>query len=281
LVQGSAGNLATRSWSGNDPAGIFLAHATGFCKEVWDPFVTGVRQGFDGTVVAWDSRGHGGSDAGTPPFDWWDFATDALAVVESIAVGFRVGVGHSMGGAALAMAEILRPGTFAGLVLIEPIVFRPPFGRFDHLLVDIALKRRPGFESVADARANFADKKAFSRWDDRSLDAYVTGGLIEQDGEWLLRCKPEHEAEVFRGGSDHGAYDRLDEIQTPVLLVAGEQSDTHDREFMDDLRSKLPEASVTIVPDAGHFLPMERPGVVADLVTKFLASRDVRGSHDL
>ena len=255
--------------------GIFLAHATGFCKEVWDPFVAGMRQGFDGTIVAWDGRGHGGSEAGTPPFDWWDFATDALAVVESTDVEIRIGVGHSMGGAALAMAEILRPGTFDGLVLIEPIVFRPPFGRFDHLLVDIALKRRPGFQSVADARSNFAEKPVFAGWDDRSMDAYVQGGLMEQDGEWILRCRPEHEAEVFRGGSDHGAYDRLDEIRTPVLLVAGDHSETHDREFMDHLRSRMPDASVTIVPDTGHFLPMERPGVVADLVTEFLASIEV------
>jgi len=103
----------------------------------------------------------------------------------------------------------------------------------------------------------------------------VQGGLMEQDGEWILRCRPEHEAEVFRGGSDHGAYDRLDEIRTPVLLVAGDHSETHDREFMDHLRSRMPDASVTIVPDTGHFLPMERPGVVADLVTEFLASIEV------
>jgi pimeloyl-ACP methyl ester carboxylesterase len=177
-----------------------------------------------------------------------------------------------MGGAALAMAEMLRPGTFDGLVLIEPIVFRPPFGRFDHLLVDIALKRRRSFESVAAARLNFANKTVFTRWDGRSMDAYVQGGLIEQDGEWLLRCRPEHEAEVFRGGSDHGAYERLNEIQPPVLLMAGEHSDTHDQEFMDDLRSRLPHASVAIVPDTGHFLPMERPELVADLVVEFLGA---------
>lgn len=236
---------------------------------MWEPVVAHLRPAFKGSAVAWDGRAHGASAAGKPPFDWWDFGRDALEVVDSIEVGIRVGVGHSMGGAALAMAEILRPGTFDGLVLIEPIVFPPPFGRFDNMMAEIARKRRSSFASPEEAHSNFAGKAAFSAWDSRAMEAYIRGGLRFSDDDWILSCSPQHEAEVYKGGSAHGAFDRLGEIGIPVLLLAGEHSTTHDKNLVEVLLSQLVSGSAVVVPDAGHFLPMERPATVAELILRF------------
>ena len=268
-LPGGVGDLATITWPGDGATGLFLAHATGFCKEVWEPVVAHLRPYIAGSIVAWDGRAHGASSAGTPPFDWWDFGRDALEVVDSIDLGIRVGVGHSMGGAALAMAEILRPGTFDGLVLIEPIVFPPPFGRFDNMMAEVARKRRSFFASPEEAHSNFAGKAVFSAWDSRAMEAYIRGGLRVVDDAWLLSCSPHHEAEVYRGGSAHGAFDRLGEIGIPVLLLAGEHSTTHDEDLVEILLSQLVSGSAVIVPDAGHFLPMEKPATVAELILYF------------
>jgi len=238
---------------------------------VWLPIVDRLREAApDLGMIIWDSAAHGESAAGSPPYDWWTFGEDVLAIVDSFDFPRRVAVGHSMGAAALAMAEILRPGSFAGLVLIEPITFPPPSGRVDHALVEGALRRRGTFVSRESAMQNFASKSIFGRWDERVLDRYVTGGLKESADGWSLRCLPEHEAEVYRGGPAHGAYDRLDEINAPVLLLAGEHSATHGYEFVDELRSRLSEGSSVIVPEAGHFLPMEKPDEVARLIAGFL-----------
>ena len=251
--------------------GLFFAHATGFCKEVWVPIVDGLREvGSDLGMIIWDSAAHGESSAGSPPYDWWTFGVDVLEIVDSFNFPRRVAVGHSMGAAALAMAEILRPGIFAGLVLIEPITFPPPFGRVDHALVEGALRRRDTFVSRESAQQNFAAKSVFGRWDKRVLDRYVAGGLKEGTDGWSLRCRPENEAEVYRGGPAHGAYDRLGEINAPVLLLAGEHSATHGHDFVGELSSRLAQASSVIVPEAGHFLPMEKPDEVVRLIAGFL-----------
>ena len=251
-----------------------MAHATGFCKEVWIPLVEVLKDGYQGSMTAWDSRGHGESDPGELPFDWWDFASDVLSVADEFSDGDRVGIGHSMGGAALAMAEILRPGTFTALVLVEPIVFPPPFARFDNPMVSGALRRRDAFPSPSAALSNFASKAAFSRGDSEVMDSYVHGGLVEEAGEWRLRCRPEHAADVYRGGSAHGAYDRLGEVEIPVLLMAGEHSTTHNEGFVEDLRSRFGNATSMVIPGTGHFLPMEQPALVAQIAADFIAGAD-------
>jgi pimeloyl-ACP methyl ester carboxylesterase len=258
-------------WPGDTQRRLLLAHATGFCKEVWSPVVAGLRSlGYDGEVVAWDFTAHGDSPAGSPPYDWWAFAAEVLAVVDAFDGQMFVGVGHSMGAASLAMAEVERPGTFDRLILIEPIIFPPPFVRADHPLVFGALRRRARFESIEEARANFASKPVFSAWSPEALDAYASGGLEVVDGGARLKCRPENEADIYRGGSAHGVFDRLGEVRVPVFLVAGEQSTTHGPALMELLAAQLDEAAMEYVAHAGHFVPMERPDVVARLIASLV-----------
>ena len=248
------------------PGHVFLAHATGFCKEVWDPVVAELRAAKrDRSVTAWDAPGHGGSAAGPVPFDWWDTARVALEVVrETRSRGPVLGVGHSMGGASLVMAELLAPAAMQGLILIEPIIFPPPFQRLeDGPLVAGAIRRRASFASPGEAREHFSSKSAFASWDERALRGYVDGGLIERDGRFWLACDPQVEADAYRAGTAHGAYERLAEIACPVVILAGQSSDTHSEPFVAHLADVIPDCRYRVVSSAGHFLPMERPDVIA------------------
>jgi pimeloyl-ACP methyl ester carboxylesterase len=221
-------------------------------------------------ATAWDFSAHGDSYLPDPPYDWWDFGRDVLRVLPRER-SRAVGIGHSSGGAALTMAEILRPGSFAGLVLVEPIILPPPFRRFDDSpLAEGAERRKASFPSLREARANFASKEAFSGWDARSLDAYVVGGLEDRDGAWWLKCPPWAEAEIYRTATAHGAWERLAEVAPPVLVVAGEHSDSHGASFLELMTGRLPEARWEVVAGTGHFLPMERPDLVGQLVARFL-----------
>ncbi|HZJ47935.1 MAG TPA: alpha/beta hydrolase, partial [Acidimicrobiia bacterium] len=221
-------------------------------------------------VVAWDAPGHGDAEPLSVPVNWWDFAKHALDVVSELS-GPVVGVGHSMGGAAIAMAELLAPGTFSGLVLIEPVIFPPPFRRMEQFpLVEGALRRKDRFTDPDEAIEQY--RKPFATWDRRALEAYARGGLRESDGVWQLKCRPEAEAETYRGATAHGLYGRLDELNLPVLVLAGEHSTTFNAAYIAEITALIPGARYEIVPDASHFLPMERPDLVAARVVSFLAS---------
>ena len=248
-----------------EPLVVFV-HATGFCKELCEPLIADTYAAVSGfRSVAIDQRAHGDSGVPSLPFDWWDVGRDVVELIgETTPV---IGVGHSAGGAALILAELARPGTFTSLVLVEPIVFPPPYGRYpDNPMATGALRRRPGFTSREAAYEKFSSKAAFAGWDDRAMRAYVMGGLREEGDGVVLKCAPESEAEFFTAATEHAAWDRLGEIEAPVLMMAGEHSTTHQAPFLAELCSRMPHAEYEIVPDSSHFVWMERPGPIASRV---------------
>ncbi len=263
---------------GHDQAPPFVvaSHATGFCKEVFHPVVDELIELVPSAeFVAFDHRAHGDSDVPSPPYDWWDLGRDVLDVLGSDRPA--VGVGHSAGGAALVMAELLAPGTFHSLVLVEPIVFPGPYRRSDvHPLVEAAQKRRRTFPGLAAALQNFAGKSPFDTWDVRALEAYVTSGLAPDGDAWRLKCPPEAEAEFYRAAGAHGAWERLPEVGADVTLVAGEHSDSHPGDFVAATAERLGAGHVDVVPGASHFVVMESPARIAGHIAAHLERSHLR-----
>lgn len=239
---------------------VAFAHATGFCGAVWRPVVEQLPGGLD--VQVWDFPCHGSAPRLDHPIDWWSFGKWALDLVVPL-VGPLVGVGHSMGGAALLMAELLHPGRFDALVLIEPIIFPPPYERREGGLAGAAQKRKPFFDSREAARENFASKPPFNAWHPAALDGYIECGLTDTEKGATLSCLPEDEAEIYRTATLHGVWDRLGEIVPPTLIMAGEISETHSHQFVESIAARMRRAGFEMVPNTGHFLPMEKPELLA------------------
>lgn len=239
---------------------VYLAHATSFCGSVWRPVIEAL-EGID--CVTWDFAGHGSGPGLEPPVTWEVFGEQVLSETKPGGIG----VGHSMGGTALVMAQLADPGRFRSMVLIEPIILPGPHGRHDHLLTEIAIKRKPVFESREVARENFAARRAFGEWHPSALDGYVECGLIG-DGPVELACRPEVEADIYRASNAHETWERLGEVEVPVLILAGETSDTTSPELARRQAGRFSRAGMEIVPRSGHFLPMERPLLVADRVRR-------------
>lgn len=247
---------------------VAFSHATSFCGAVWDPVVSAI----EGEHLVWDQLGHGHAQPIAHPFDWWSFGADVAKRVSDVN-GPLVGVGHSMGGTALVMAELLTPGTFDYLLLIEPILLPPPFVARDSLVARSAEKRRATFPSLEEARNRLRPKQPFLAWDEAAFAGYLRDGFrpTGQGGEVTLACAPRDEAEIYRSAFAHGAWERLGEVKVPTLVMGGALSDTHNEIVIRELASRFPSAGIEIVPGAGHFLPMEKPGLVAERVRRLQA----------
>lgn len=265
--------VAVHDLGGDGPPAL-LAHATGFCGPVWRPLAAALGECH---CFALDFRGHGRTP-GPPGFDYsWDsFADDVLAVVDSLGLDRPLGVGHSKGGASLLLAEERRPGTFAALWCFEPVVFPPttaaPGG--ENPLAAGALRRRPTFPSAQAALENFGSKPPMNAFDRRALEGYVEGGFVVQpDASVTLACSPETEAQVYRMGSQHHAWDRLAELDLPVTIVRGAVEAFGPSAFADQIAARIPHASLEIHDELGHFGPLEAPAAMAESVRRSISSR--------
>ncbi|MFZ6004827.1 MAG: alpha/beta fold hydrolase [Actinomycetota bacterium] len=249
-----------------------LCHATGFHGAVWAPLAMELGDGF--AKLAVDFRAHGASAvAPGSPLGWDDFAEDVLAVVDELGLtpGELLGVGHSMGGAALLLAEQARPGTFAGLWLYEPIA--PPGGTFPaggpNSLADGAARRRASFGSRAEAVANFASKPPLAVLRADALHAYVGHGFNQgEDGSIHIACRPEDESQIFRGGGAHHAFDHLSEVVCPVVVASG-RAEPGPALFAPAVAAALPAGRLESLAPLGHFGPLEAPPVCAASVAAF------------
>ncbi len=253
-----------------------LCHATGFHGAVWEPLAAALGDGFERWAI--DFRAHGRSMVPDgQPLGWTEFGADVLAVVDALAVppGELLGVGHSMGGAALLMAEQARPGTFAGLWLFEPIA--PPVGALPSIengntMADGAARRRPSFPSHAEAIANFASKPPLNALRADALHAYVRHGFVAgEDGAVHLACRPEDEAQIYRGGGAHHAFDRLGAVTCPVVVACG-RDEPGPALFAPAIADALPAGRLERIDPLGHFGPLEAPEICAAAVRSFAAS---------
>ena len=252
---------------------VLLAHATGFHARVWDPVL---RRLPGRHVVAVDSRGHGRSDK--PPITHWRvFGEDLAAVADAFDLRGAVGVGHSMGGHALVDAAAARPGRFARLILLDPVIVAPEVYGGGWTLTGVGVhptaKRRRHFDSPEAMIERFRDRPPYAAFHPEALRAYCEHGLLPRaDGEGFeLACPPETEASVYMTSRTNAdVYRSLRALEMPVLVVRAKEPPP-ERDLMDfsssptwpGLVRELRHGRELFLPDRSHFIPMESPDEVA------------------
>jgi pimeloyl-ACP methyl ester carboxylesterase len=266
LVSSTDGvSLAVHDLGGDGPP-LVVCHATGFCGRAYEPLaraLSSIRH-----VWAIDFRGHGGS---TRPqddrFDWTGAAEDLLAVVDALGTGPLDLVGHSMGGAAITLAELQRPGTVRSAYLFEPIIFPGSFAQLsggDNPMAAGARRRRPTFPSKAEALRNYAGKPPLSALNAGALAAYVEHGFEEgADGSATLRLSPDDEAAVF-DAPGKPIVEQVASIDVPVTVAVGSTEVVFGPAlFATAIAEALPQGRLSRFPTLGHFGPLESPSTVA------------------
>ncbi len=266
--------LAVHDWGGTGSP-VLLAHPTGFHGVVWQPVAERLVDA-GRRVWSFDFRGHGDSDAPDTDYSWHGFADDVLAVTEHLGLSGDpdlVACGHSKGGAALILGEQEQPGTYARIWAYEPIIFAsmeplPP--QEDFVLARAARKRRNAWSSTDEAFASYASKPPLDALTEESLRAYVEYGLRDRgDGVFELKCAPEIEARVFSMAPSNGAYARLGDIASDVLVVCGEVSRSISPELGAEIAERIPNGTFEVLAGLGHFGPQQDPDACVASILRF------------
>jgi lipase len=259
-------------YPGSGPTVIML-HATGFLPWLWHPIARELAGGFH--VIAPYFCDHRVFDPDEGGLSWLVLAEDLATLIKRLGISEPLIVGHSMGATIASMAEVLQGPLASRMILIEPIFLPSGFYEMDitveqHPLASKSIRRRNAWSGEDEAREYLGGKGLFMNWDEEMLDLYLEHGMTEADnGALTLACHPRREAALFMGGMVRDPWTLLDGISCPVLLVEGEKSENRTVVDLGRAASIIPGADLQVVANAGHLVPMERPGEVLALIREF------------
>lgn len=278
-----------RPAKGEAVARIHFAHATGFHAGVYRAMIERLDPRIE--VFALDQRGHGQTRAEANPKrlrSWKIYIDDLTTFLEQIGGDFFLG-GHSMGGVVSMGAEARLVGSpkarVKGLLLVEPVapslpmrVMLPPLQPlgvgFLIPLAQSAKKRREHFPSRDAVYDSWSKKPLFDKWAPGTLEAYIRDGFIDtDDGQVRLACAPLWESHTF-AYSEARYIRHLKKGKSPIALLRGGEGSTCSSSARNDIVRLRQVAYEFFDEKANHFIPMERPELLAEAFHALIQSTE-------
>jgi pimeloyl-ACP methyl ester carboxylesterase len=261
-------------WGGDgDP--IVVLHATGLLGRVYRPIAQALRG--IGHVWSYDQRGHGDSAAATSldEYDWTHTMNDLAGFIAAMGWKRVRAFGHSAGATAIGALAYERPDLISRAILAEPVVFESPSApemEWRNPFIERTLKRKRVFDDVDAMFRNFDRKPPYDTWrKDMLRDFCEFGTRPTRDGRRELKCSPEVEARYYATSRDFDGLGRIVRAEVPLLIMFGERSDSLAVSLADKIAAQRRTGRVEKIAEAGHFLPMELPELVAAKAIDFLS----------
>lgn len=257
---------------------LHFAHANAYPPGSYRAFLNLLAQSYH--VLAVNHRPLWSDESPRSLSNWDQIASDLINFCDQNKLQGLIGAGHSLGAVTTMMAAHRRPDLFRALVLIEPVFLVPSVllqidelddgaNRTQWPWVARALKRRDQWSSHQEAFDHFREKEVFYRLPDDVLWDYLNCGLrMKEKGDLELAYPREWEARIY-ALPPTDVWNIISHVNQPTLAVRGIDSETLSPEAWSLWQDTQPEANFVEVPGAGHLLPMEKPGRLADLVLEF------------
>lgn len=275
--------LAVHEWGGPDAPPLALLHGGFDFARTFDVFAPLLADA-GWRVVAWDQRGHGDSEHAAL-YSWDTDVRDAAAVLATLGPDPVPVIGHSKGGSLLLQVAAALPNRVAKLVNLDGLPSRrnwpdvPDHMRTKLLAGDLAgwldirrgavdAIRKPGTVDELAARRGRMNPRLDPEW----LRYLVTVGARQHDDGWRWKIDPSMRMGGFGPWRPEWSMRRLSGLGMPVLAMLGMEVElmgwgTQPEDVQRDLP---PNGRLVALDGAGHFVHIEQPERVADIVLDFL-----------
>jgi pimeloyl-ACP methyl ester carboxylesterase len=249
-----------------DPTFVFV-HGFCCCHEDWELQRAHFRR--TSRVVVCDLRGHGRSDQCGESWTIDECANDVVRLLEELNIDDVVLVGHSMGCRVILRCYLDAPHRVRALVFVDPSY--------------VAEGSDPtSFEVAREEPLSEVPWDTFIR---RTFDQMFVPTSPRLSRERILDQALRTREEVGRGLAEEfflwdarNMTSALSQVRVPVLslqstVVHGVRRPMRDGErtpWIKLLGRYLPEATIEVIPDVGHFSMLEAPEVVNNAITSFV-----------
>ena len=277
--------LAVYEWGEPDHPPLLVAHGGFDFAGTLDTFAPRLAQG-GYRVISWDHRGHGDSEH-SALYSWAADVRDAAAVLSTISRHPIPVIGHSKGGALMLSLANSWPHLVSHVVNIDGL----PTGRrmpdvADHernkmVAVEVsgwlerrrrahALERPPGtIEDLARRRGRM-NPRLSQEW----LQYLVPIGARHDPDGWRWKIDPTMRMGGFGPWRPQWSMLRLPGIGVPFLGVLGLELEVMGwgTTPADVIPNLPPGGRLEALEGVGHFVHIEQPRLVADLVLEHLTA---------
>lgn len=244
---------------------LVLISGLGYPMRQWQKMVPYLTEYFQ--VITFDNRGVGQSDKPAGPYTAQMLAADTIGLMDMLGIEKAVIAGHSMGGFIAQALALDFPQRVDKLVLCST-----NFGGPHHVPVTPeAMKVLT--DVTSDALTRFKNGLGVSTapgWADANPE------MIEEWVKWRVANPIEpapYQAQLAIGLGllpEAAAFEnKLPSISVPTLILFGAHDKVVPAANADLLAKQLPGSVIRILPDAGHFFPIEVPEAASRAIIEF------------
>lgn len=232
---------------------LLLIQGLGYARWGWEPVVPPLARSFE--LILFDNRGIGGSDSPPGPYTTAAMAGDALQVLDEAGVERAHVLGTSLGGMIAQELALAAPDRVERLVLVGTTPGGPRAYPMPSETVELMLRRA-----------------TLREYTENALEPAVRPELVDR-----ILAHREADAQGYdawaaqaAAGAGFDAYDRLEALSVPTLVLHGDGDTVVDPRNADLIVELLPDARSSIYEERGHLFFWNEPERFAREVTEFL-----------
>jgi pimeloyl-ACP methyl ester carboxylesterase len=238
---------------------LLLVHGFGGAKEDFADWMdTFAEHGWH--AVSPDLRGHGEGHKpdGEEHYGFDFFVEDLIAIADEYGWGRFVLVGHSMGGMVAQMLALKHPDRLDGLILMD--TSHGPVPHVDPELRELGkqVAREQGLAVVQELTKTMEGADPLGNPAHERMLRERAGYREFCDNKFLSLSVPMWVTILDALFVQEDRLDGLRELDVPTLVMVGEL-DTEFRATSAEIAEAMPNATLAVIPDAGHAPQFENP----------------------
>lgn len=247
-------------------APLVLISGLGYNLWQWHKMVPGLAEQFQ--VITFDNRGVGQTDKPAGPYSAGLLAGDTAALLKALDIPKAHVMGHSMGGFIAQEMALSYPDMVDKLILAST-----NFGGPRHLPITPEAMAVLG-DVTSDPVTRFKNGLAVSTapgWSENNA------AMIDEWLAWRMANLVDpaaYQAQMAIGLgllAEAACFEpRLAAVQSETLILFGAHDKVVPPGNADLLAAKIPRSTVHLLPNAGHFFPIETPEAANEAIIRFL-----------
>jgi len=237
---------------------LVLSHSLACSTRMWDPQIEALNGEY--RILAYDTRGHGASEAPKAAYTLEMLADDLKALLEHLGIAKASYCGLSMGGMIGQTFALKYPGVFTRLALADTTCRYPAEAA-----------------KVWEERIRTAETQGMGPLAQATLERWFTAPYREKNPGVVDGIRKLILATPVAGyvGCSHALPKinltaRLKEIRCPILVIVGAEDPGTPVAMAEEIHANAPGSKLVVLPQAAHLANLEQPEGFTGALRAFL-----------